>query len=405
MLLSDDEPVRALVSRRFRIEIPLLRTYNSPWIRTSGTARSGYSIHPHNNRREIKKMKRILVWTLVLVMALGMCTVSAGAAETVPAPENPEEIKVVLVCDNVGTNPFLTQMVTGLEESKEKYNLAKADYVECADAGMWEDNIRAVVQEGYDLVIVAGGQGADPLNRIATENPDAATYVMVDVICDNENVKSVTFKEQEGAYLIGVIAGLVSGPDATMFGSVHANEGPGSWKWRWGYMEGIKSVNPEAEVIFNYTNSYTDTAKAKELALQQAAQGCQFINAASAVADFGTFEAALEKGFYTSGQDEDRTNPENPYILTTQIKDTHVVITDIVDNFMGGVMTYEPHEYGVADGVIGALYVTHEGFGNPRNAEVFTDEIVEQVKAVADQIASGELVLNEGTEEEYLAAQ
>ncbi len=343
-------------------------------------------------------MKKILVFALSLVMALGMFAAPAGAAEVIPAPENPAETRIVLICDPVGTNPFLTQMVAGLEEVLNTYGLAEAAFVECADVGMWEDQIRAVVQEGYNMVIVAGGQGADALDRVADENPDAATYVMVDVICDNPKVKSVTFREQEGAYLIGKIAALVA-PEAKVFGSVHANEGPGSWKWRWGYSEGIKSVTPDAEIIFNYTSSYTDTAKAKELALQQADAGAAFINAASAVADFGTFEAALEKHFYTSGQDEDRTDPANPYILTTQIKDTKVVITDLVDAFMGGTLTLDPHQYGVADGVIGALYITHEGFGNPRNAEVFTDEIVAQVKAVADQITAGTLVLEEGTEE------
>ena len=40
-----------------------------------------------------------------------------------------------------------------------------------------------------------------------------------------------------------------------------------------------------------------------------------FINSAAAGGDSGTFEAAKEKGFYTSGQDVDLTDPENPYIF------------------------------------------------------------------------------------------
>ena len=73
---------------------------------------------------------------------------------------------------------------------------------------------------------------------------------------------------------------------------------------------------------------------AKELALQQAAQGCVFINAASAVADQGTFEAALEKGFYISGQDADQTRPDNPYIITTQVKYTGVVTEMILKDVL-----------------------------------------------------------------------
>ena len=320
----------------------------------------------------------------------------ADAASEPAAPtgaRDPKDTKVVLICDPVGTNPFLTQMLTGLENAEAKYEGLTTSVVECQDTAVWEDNIRAAVQEENDLIIVAGGQGADAINAVADEFSEDATYVLVDVESDNPNVKSISFKEQEGAYLIGMIAGLVN-PN-NKFGGVHANEGQSSYKWRWGYMEGIKAVRDDVNddsFIFNFTNSYTDAAKAKEFALQQFAAGCGFINAASAVADFGTFEAAKEKGFYTSGQDEDRTDPDNPNIITTQLKDTSVVIDRVVGQYMDGTLTMDPESYGIKEGVIGALYITSEG-KNPRNTEVLTDEIVAQVKEAADKIAKGELVL------------
>lgn len=296
--------------------------------------------------------------------------------------------KVILICDKIGTNPFLTQMKTGLETMRAKYGL-KTSISETSDASAWEDNIRAAVVEKYDLIMVAGSQGADPLNAVATEFPNAATYVLIDVMSKNPKIKSIAFKEQEGAYLIGLIAGLVN--PTNKFGAVHASQSQSSYKWRWGYMEGVKSVRPNATFMFNYTNSYTDAAKAKEFALQQAAAGCGFINAASAVADFGTFEAAKEKGFYTSGQDEDRTNPNNSYIITTQIKDTEVVVTRVIEQYMTGTLTMEPELYGVKEGVIGALYITKNG-PNPINP-ILTKDIIAKVKKAAEDIASGKLKL------------
>ncbi len=318
------------------------------------------------------------------------------------AAKDPAETKVVLICDPVGTNPFLTQMLTGLETMKEKYPGLEANHVECQDIAVWEDNIRAAIQEEADLIIVAGGQGADAITSVADEFPEDSTYVLVDAESKSENVKSVTFEEQEGAYLIGMIAGLVNPTD--MFGGVHANQGQSSYKWRWGFMQGAMAVRPELteeNFLFNYTNSYTDAAKAKEFALQQAAAGCGFINAASAVADNGTFEAAKEKQFYTSGQDEDRTNPDNPYIITTQLKDTAVVVERLIDQYMNNELTMDLESYGIKEGVIGALYITKDGV-NPRNTEVLTDEIVAQVQEAADKIANGEIVLEvpmEGAEE------
>lgn len=304
-----------------------------------------------------------------------------------------ENTKVILICDTIGTNPFLTQMVTGLKNMEKAHEGLTATVVECQDLAVWEDNIRAAVQEQNNLIIVGGAGGTDPISAVADEFPDVATYVLIDAESPSANVKSISFKEHEGAYLIGMIAALVNTTDK--FGGVHANENQSSFKWRWGYMQGATAVRPELtkdNFMFNFTSSYTDAGKAKEFALQQSAAGCGFINAASAVADFGTFEAAKEKGFYTSGQDEDRTNPDNPYIISTQIKDTSVVIEKIVDEYMNGTLTRDNEKYGIKEGVIGALYVTHDGV-NPRNSEVFTDEMLDEVKAAAEKIANGKIVL------------
>ncbi|MFV0353029.1 MAG: BMP family protein [Oscillospiraceae bacterium] len=323
----------------------------------------------------------------------GSTSVGFTSGDTTGTAKDPANTKVILICDSIGTNPFLTQIVDGLEKVKEANPGLTTTVVESKDTAVWEDNIRAAVTEGNDLIIVAGSAGTDPITTVANEFPEDATYVLIDAESPSENVKSISFKEQEGAYLIGMIAGLTN--PTNKFGGVHANENQSSYKWRWGYMQGVMAVRDdvtEDDFIFNYTSSYTDAGKAKELALQQSAAGCGFINAASAVADFGTFEAAQEKKFYTSGQDEDRTDPSNPYIITSQLKDTGVVVEKVITEYLTGTFTTDNEKYGVKEGVIGALYITKDGV-NPRNTEVLTDEIVAQVKEAADQIASGELVL------------
>ncbi|MHC1772461.1 MAG: BMP family ABC transporter substrate-binding protein [Flexilinea sp.] len=339
----------------------------------------------------------------VLLLCVLICAASLTSIVSADDVKN-----VAIILDPVGVNPFLTQVVDKFAEVKAA-GTYPMDYsvIECADDTAWSENIRASVEEGYDLILVVGWQGADPLNEVATQFPDKAQYVIIDTECPNENVKSYIFKPQEAAYLIGIIAGMVSadaGKPEGPYGGVHANPGQGSFEWRYGYMEGIKSINPKVtndDFIFNYTKSYTDAPTAKELALQQAAQGCVFINAASAVADFGTFEAALEKGFYTSGQDYDRTSPDNPNIITTQVKYTGIVAGMIIDEFFSTGIQPGLVSLGLAEGVVGATYITDDGV-NPRNTKVLTDEIVAKAREAADAIISGELVIKVPLEEEYM---
>jgi basic membrane protein A and related proteins len=337
----------------------------------------------------MKNISKVLFTLIVFGLALTSCTAKEEAKE-LEAVES-DVLTVSLVCDKIGTNPFLTQMQDAMEEMQATYGL-EISIIECADLSVWEENIRMSAISGSDMIIVAGWAGMDPIDTVANEfsGEDDPVFVLIDAEIDNQHVKSITFREQEGAYLVGMIAGLIN--PTNKFGQVYAEEGASNIKWEWGFQEGVKAVRENPVFFANYTNSYTDAAKAKEFALQQSAAGCGFIFAASAVADYGTFEAAQEKGFYTSGQDADKTTPDNPYIMTTQLKNTGNVIRKVVSEFAEGTMSMESEIYGIKEGTIGATYITDEGL-NPRDTSIFTDEMVGQVKAVAESIRTGELEL------------
>ncbi len=353
-----------------------------------------------------------LLLTLAMVLSLAAC---GGKKEEAPA-EKPAEgteapadekalpgegMEIALVAPKVGTQVFLLQMVDALNDAAEKYGF-KATVVECADDAAFEENTRALVAEECDLIIGGGWQAGDALNKMAKEFPDASHYALIDSEVEAENVKCISYYEQQGAYLIGMIAALVTDGESHTYGSVHVNEGVGSWKWRYGYMEGVKAIDPEAEFIFNYTASYTDPAKAKELSIQHFEQGAVFVNSAAAGGDSGTFEAALEKGFFTSGQDVDLTDPNNPQIVSSQIKDTYQSVTILIDEFFSGNYTNENSTWGVAEGTIGAVHVTHES-PNPIHERLSEDDIA-LLKQAAEDIRTGKLdLINMPTEEEYNA--
>jgi len=324
-------------------------------------------------------------------------TTAAAKGETTAA--NGKKKKIALVCDVAGTQVFVLSMIDGLNAAAEKYGFEKT-VAECADSAAYEDSIRALVEENYDLIIVGGWMGGDALNAIAQEFPDKCDYALVDSTVDAKNVKCISYREQEGAYLIGMIAASVIGEGQHMYGAVHVNQGPGSWKWRYGYQEGVKSIDPAATFTFNYTGNYNDPAKAKEYALQQYAAGARFINAAAAGGDVGVFEAALENKFCTSGQDVDLTNPSNPYIVSSQIKDTKATLEYICEKYMTNNWTPDSEEWGIAEGTIGAVYITQDS-KNPRSDKL-TDAAVTKIKAAAEDIRTGKLNLkNMPTEENY----
>lgn len=351
----------------------------------------------------MKRKIALLLAVLMLATTITACgnktgnekaNANAGKAESGEAKK-----KIALVTDPAGTQVFVLNMIAGLKDAAEELGFEPI-VVECADAAAFEENTRALVEEKVDLIIGGGWPSGEAINKIASEFPGGAKYALIDSEVEAENVKCISFREQEGAYLIGMIAAMVTEPDEQFFGGVHVNQGVGSWKWRYGFMEGAKSIKPDSKFVFNYTGSFNEPAKAKEFAIQQYEQGARFINAAAAGGDKGVFEAALEKGFYTSGQDIDLTNPDNKYIVSSQIKDSYATVQYLVKQFMeqGDNWKSDNEEWGLEEGTIGAVYVTHES-KNPRSDRL-TDEDIAKLKEAAEKIKSGELDLKTLPKEE-----
>lgn len=362
----------------------------------------------------MKRRILALVMSFILVLSLSACggkgketeNTSKDGAKTTEDTKSGEsgktettaKKKVALVSNKVGTNPFLTQMVEGLKDAGKKHNLEVTN-VECVDTAEYEENIRAFANEGYDLIIGGGWESGEALAKVSSEYPDKA-FALIDSEVEAKNVKCISYRSQESSYLVGVIAALVVDGESHLYGGVHVDEGAGSWKGRYGYINGVKSVDPEAKFAFNYVGSYNDPAKAKELALQISAKGAKFINAAAAAGGSGVFEAAKEQKFYTSGQDVDETDKENSFIVTSAIKDTYNTIVKVIDLYMSGWNT-DNEEWGVAEGALGAVHATHES-KNPMS-ERLSKEDLEVVKKAAEDIKSGKIDLKTIPKEEDFA--
>lgn len=337
-------------------------------------------------------MKKIASLLIVLVLVLAVFGAHAEEAK-----------KIAVICDPVGVNPFLTQVVEKVNELKETYGY-ELTILECSDTDKWQASYDTAVAEEYDLILGVGWQSASYAAAKAEECDDSIRFAVIDTDAGSDKVASYSYNEEQAAYLMGAMAGYCF-PNETKFGYIGCFEGSGSFKYRWGFMEGVKSVVPDAQITFNFTNSYTDPAPAYDFAKQQQAKGCTYIFGGAAACNEGIFNAALElaeegKFIYSIGQDTDATREDNPYILSSQLKNTGVTAGIIIDAYFAGTLENGLHVLEMKDGAIGATHITADGIY--LNSEVLTDEVIAQCKAVADAIASGELVLEmPASEDDY----
>ncbi|MBP1992254.1 BMP family protein [Paenibacillus eucommiae] len=354
-------------------------------------------------------MKKSVVYSIVFVLFLVLLagcgskkeenTNSASpqptnAATHTASPEPAKEAskKVALVLpEKIGVNPFFQLMVEGLEKAGKEFNV-EVKTIESADVASFEQNLRATVAEKYDLIITAAFTAVDALTKVAAENPDKS-FAIIDTVVDAPNVRSVAFREYEASYLLGAAIGLST--KTNVVGMVAAIDAPLLKKYTVGFDLGLKSTNPDAKFSVNYVGSFTDPAKAKELALVHFANGADFIAGASAVGDLGVFEAAKEKGFYTSGQDIDHTVTDPEHIVLSQLKGTDTVAYETVKDFANGKLTFGVVDYGLKENGVGITFITRES-KSPLSSFI-GQEVVDKVKAIQEDIISGKIVLKDPT--------
>ncbi|WP_134685844.1 BMP family protein [Brevibacillus migulae] len=336
----------------------------------------------------MKKFLAVVSTAAILLTACGGGNAPAPAdnAQGGAAQETAPKKRIALVLpEKIGVNPFFQQMDEGAKKAAQEFGV-ELKTIESTDHSAIEENLRVAIAEQYDLVITSSFESEDALKKVAAENPDGK-FAIIDTVIDLPNVRSVTFREHEAAYLLGAAAGLAT--KTNKVGMVAAMDIPMIKKWTVGFQEGLKSTNPNAEYQVNYVGSFSDPAKAKELALLQASKGADFIAGAAAVGDLGVFEAAKEKGFYTAGQDVDRTTIDPEHIVLSQLKGTDTAAYETVKAFAEGKFEPGVVSYGLKEKGVGVTHITHEST-TPLHAFV-GQEVVDKVKAINEEIVSGKL--------------
>src|SRR5437899_8686576 len=230
-----------------------------------------------------------------------------------------------------------------------------------------EPAMRAFAERGYDLIIGVGFAQAPIMQMVARDYPNIHFAIIDGVIFEDDgktpksNVASLVFKEHEGSYLVGLIAGMTSKTNTIGFlggmdiGLIHRFEG--------GYEEGARAANPNIKVIQNYVGvtdaAWNNPGKGKEIALAQISNGADVIFTAAGNSGLGAFDAVEQSGkengratHFVIGVDSNQNMVKPGFVLTSMVKrvDNAVydIVKDVVDHkFQGGF-----HEFGLdTDGV------------------------------------------------------
>jgi basic membrane protein A and related proteins len=269
--------------------------------------------------------------------ALAAC-IAAGVGAAAPA----KTIKVGLITDIGGLNDrgFNQLSYQGLKRAQAKLGV-QGRVVTSKRGSDYVPNLTALARQRYDLVIAVGFLMTDALDAVAPKFP-ATKFAIIDVDQTTmkhrpKNVRGLIFREQEGGYLIGYLAGLVVKHQGgrQVIGVVGGIKIPPVDRFAAGYKAGAKAANPRVKVLLDYSQDFVTQSKCKELALNHIAAGSQVEFADAGGCGLGVHDAAREKGVWSLGGDADQSYL-GPQILSSELKKVDVSVYDTIRDVAGG---------------------------------------------------------------------
>ena len=246
---------------------------------------------------------------------------------------------------------------------------------------------RRLAESGSNPVVVMGFQNAPTLEEVAPDYPDTS-FVLIDAVVDLPNVRSVVFAEHEGSYLVGMLAAMANETGTISF--VGGMEIPLIANFACGYAQGAKAVNPDINVIVNYTGdtpaAWNDPVRGGEIARAQISQGSDVVFAAAGGTGLGVLQAAEDGGVLSIGVDSNQNHLHPGSVLTSMLK---LVDQAVYDAFMEGP--------GLETGVV-VMDLAAGGVGyamDEHNADLISAEMQDAVEAAKAAIISGEVSVHD----------
>lgn len=263
------------------------------------------------------KFKKLAALSTAVIMSASML-VGCGNSET---KENADKtLKIGMVADIGGINDesFNQSAWEGLQQAEKDFGI-EVKVIESKQASEYLQNMESLLDEDVDMVIGVGYTMKEDIQKQAENYPDKQ-FVLIDETYDTipENVTPILFRENEAAYLTGLVAGKMT--KANNVGFIGGIQTPVVSKFEYGYKAGVKEANEKATVNVQYAGTFSDAAKGKSIANQMYGNGSDIILAAAGGTGLGSIESAKEQNKYAIGVDRDQSDLAPNNVLTSALK-------------------------------------------------------------------------------------
>lgn len=311
-------------------------------------------------------------------------SVLAGVAATAA------DFKPVLLYDIGGKfdKSFNEAAYVGAARFKEETGSDFRDFEPNSET-QYEQALKRFARRKADLIIAVGVGYSVAVRNVASKYPDVK-FTVIDAVIDLPNVQSITFKENEGSFLVGMIAAMKT--ESNTIGFLGGMDIPLIRRFEHGYRQGAEYIRDDLTFIENYVGTtptaWNDPIKAAEMARSQYARGADIIFSAAGPSGLGAIQAAKDSGKLAIGVDSNQNHVAPGYVLTSMLKRVDLAVYNAMKATSEGKWAAGHSVMGLAEGGVDYALDGH-------NSALISADMKARLDDARAKIISGEIVVGD----------
>jgi basic membrane protein A len=260
---------------------------------------------------------------------------------------------------------------------------AQTALVQTTSPADFDDAFRDFAARGFKLIFAHGFEYTDAALSAGRQFPHSY-FVITSGSASSANVASVSFKIEQAAYVLGVLAGGMS--TTGVAGTIGGIELPAIKLTFEGFKRGFVSVRPKGRVLTSFIGSFDDVGAAKEAALAEISQGADMLFHDADAAGLGVFQAAGQQHVYAFGSNRDQNDVAPAVVLASAVTSIPQAFLKIARQVKAGDFHPRMIEFGMADGMVRVVI-------NKRLESRIPSTLMTRVEDTEQAIISGRIIV------------
>ena len=323
----------------------------------------------------VKLVPIIISTTLFITLAF----IISGCSQT--APQSPVlEIGMLLGSGGLGDRSFNDSAYSGLLEAQQKFNI-RFETVDFTNNEANLEAMRFLARNDYNLIIGIGFEHKENIQKVAKEFPQVR-FAAIDFEASGDNIASIVYREQEGDFLMGVLAAMLT--KTKYVGVIGGTDIPAIRRIMAGFSQGVSYQDDSVEVFSDFAGTFSDPQVGLARALSLYDRGVDVIHNAASRTGLGIIEAAKQTGKLTTGTSGDQRYLAPGNVVGNRPKRVDTAVIMVIEEvktgtFKAGIRSLGLKENGIMLG--------------PFDESIVSKTMLDRLEDLKQQIISGQIVV------------